>query len=274
MDEFLNPWWDLDQLHGWMRTRDPEMVRLSAIKTPMTETLRSSELEQEFVSAAVRREWAGWNVEEELWQASGWQKPNKPSDLSADPMTDDIEVPLGSPLGRRELLLQWEQEGKVRLKQYNPFPALDYMLRLFQSGTLGAFCGLDVSPFSRPIRKEEFNDAVISAHASSRPAGRLTVWAAGSVGDTEGQRYASVYVARNAALDLFPPSQPAKESPPPFDLDAILEEIRAQHGPQMGRARVWKLICGMRGCPTQKIVYQRWNKLAGPKNPGRPRKGV
>jgi len=31
MDEFLEPFWNLDQVRGWAETRDPEIVRAAAM---------------------------------------------------------------------------------------------------------------------------------------------------------------------------------------------------------------------------------------------------
>src|SRR5271170_7577566 len=69
MDEFLAPFWNLDQVFGWAETRDPEMVRAAALprygapKSTMHIQVRSTH------TAPLKD---GRDVDGELWAASGW----------------------------------------------------------------------------------------------------------------------------------------------------------------------------------------------------------
>jgi hypothetical protein len=71
MDEFLNPFWNLDQIFGWAETRDPELVRAAAWprygrpKPTLQIRIRSTH-----AATALLRD--GRDIDGELWAASGW----------------------------------------------------------------------------------------------------------------------------------------------------------------------------------------------------------
>ena len=72
MDEFLAPFWNLDQVFGWAETRDP---RLSARRPCPDTTVPSNSLHIAILSTqvATARMYDGRDIGGELWAASGWK---------------------------------------------------------------------------------------------------------------------------------------------------------------------------------------------------------
>lgn len=67
MDEFLSPFWNLDQVFGWADTRDPELVRAAALPRYNRHiAIRSTQ-------SATASMFYGRDIGGELWAASGWK---------------------------------------------------------------------------------------------------------------------------------------------------------------------------------------------------------
>lgn len=73
MDAFEEPFWNLDQLRAWAQTRDPELVRQAALAS----NVNSGVIAFSILHAATRLKRAGRDVDAELWQASGWERPKE-----------------------------------------------------------------------------------------------------------------------------------------------------------------------------------------------------
>ena len=78
MDEFLSPFWNLDQIRGWAVTRDPDVVRFAGSVSGRGQSESASLIEIRAVVSASRSKQAGRNVNVELWDASGWPMPPSP----------------------------------------------------------------------------------------------------------------------------------------------------------------------------------------------------
>ena len=118
---------DLTQVAAWSLIRDPEAVRIAA--DPANEAALF-----EVRSAHLTRY---WQVNERLWQESGWSKPNDPRDWRIELLAPDVDLPHRSAEGFAERVRELEGEGKIRLQQQNVFPILDYLIYSFAFGRAG-----------------------------------------------------------------------------------------------------------------------------------------
>jgi hypothetical protein len=128
MDPFESPFWDLTAAAAWALIREPAAVRAAA--DPDNEAALFE------VRAAHLARWG--EVNERLWQESGWLKPNDPRDLRIEILAPDVDLPHRSAEGFAERVRELEGEGKIRLQQQNVFPILDYLLACFREGRLTA----------------------------------------------------------------------------------------------------------------------------------------
>jgi hypothetical protein len=133
MDEFEKPFWDLTQVVAWAITREPEAVRAAADRTNEYALLELKE-------ARLRRL---HELNERLWRESGRPKPNDPRGFQIEILSPDVDyADLPPPFDdeRAKGVKKLEAEGKIRVWQQNAFPIVDYLLSLFQAGTLPALC--------------------------------------------------------------------------------------------------------------------------------------
>jgi hypothetical protein len=73
MDTFEEPFWNLDQVRAWAQTRDPVLVRQAALPS----NVNSGAIAFSILHAATQLKLAGRDVDAELWQASGWERPKE-----------------------------------------------------------------------------------------------------------------------------------------------------------------------------------------------------
>jgi hypothetical protein len=94
LDEFLEPFWNLEQVRAWVESRDPELVRFAAI--PKVGRPRPSlEIVARCIQAATTSAKSGRDVGAELWNASGWTPPSErfATPPMAQKLADDIGFP-------------------------------------------------------------------------------------------------------------------------------------------------------------------------------------
>jgi hypothetical protein len=98
MDPFLDPYWNLDQICGWARTREPEVVRFAADGRRNTPGRTSLSIDVRAAHAVERAKQAGRDVNLELWNASGWPQPQ--SVYAAPAAIEQLSQELGVPVFR------------------------------------------------------------------------------------------------------------------------------------------------------------------------------
>jgi hypothetical protein len=94
LDEFLEPFWNLEQVRAWAETRDPELVRFAAIPKE-GRGKHSFEIAARCVHAAATRAKNGRDVGAELWIASGWTPPSQR--FAMPPMAQKLADEIGFP---------------------------------------------------------------------------------------------------------------------------------------------------------------------------------
>jgi hypothetical protein len=72
VDEFLAPFWNLDQVFGWADTRDPELVRAAALPR-YNRPLATLHIAIRSTQSATASMFYGRDIGGELWAASGWK---------------------------------------------------------------------------------------------------------------------------------------------------------------------------------------------------------
>jgi hypothetical protein len=79
VDEFLSPFWNLDQVFGWAETRDPEIVCAAALPryNPPPNILHIAIRGTQAATASMVD---GRDIGGELWAASGWTPKIGPFD--------------------------------------------------------------------------------------------------------------------------------------------------------------------------------------------------
>jgi len=202
LDAFLDPFWNLDQLVAWARTRDPEAVRFAEFAPGCGKRHNSLEIDLFCNFAAAEAEVARRrNINEALWRASGWQKPNLLKERSVEILSSGVDVPLPFDAEREALMAQLEAEGKIRIVQENHFPALDYLLHLFRLGRLLATGRLPGDPKALEISTTDWAGLEV---AEGGDAERLAVWRIGKVKTTGEGDFENVRVSRDDVLREFP----------------------------------------------------------------------
>ena len=207
MDEFLDPFWNLDQIHGWAETRDPRMVRENAI--PKFDAPKRHS-EASFLAMYVARDsrWAGRDIGEELWAASGLEKQNLLRDRSVEILAPGVDVPLPFDAHREALMNRLEKQGKIRTVQRNEFPTLRYLERLFRLGRLVASGNLPGDPRAQAISTMDWAGLHIAVGGDAK---RLSVWRAGKVSNKGEGDFENVRVSREQVLREFPEQPPSAE---------------------------------------------------------------
>jgi hypothetical protein len=72
VDEFLAPFWNLDQVFGWAELRDPAIVRAAALSR-YNRSVNSLHIAILSTQVGTTRMYNGWDIGGELWAASGWK---------------------------------------------------------------------------------------------------------------------------------------------------------------------------------------------------------
>jgi hypothetical protein len=95
VDEFLEPYWNLEQVRSWAETRDPEAVRFAAIPKEGKPKLGS-----QIASFCSHRATAlarnGRDLGGELWAASGWTPPSQI--FVPPPVAQEVADEVGFPM--------------------------------------------------------------------------------------------------------------------------------------------------------------------------------
>ena len=167
--------------------------------------------------------WAGRDIGEELWAASGWEKPNLLRDRSVEILAPGVDVPLPFDAHREALMNRLEKEGKIRIVQRNEFPTLRYLERLFRLGRLVASGNLPGDPRAQVISTMDWAGLHIAVGGDAK---RLSVWRAGKVSNKGEGDFENVRVSREQVLKEFheqPPSAQDTKTAQPMgeDLPAV-----------------------------------------------------
>jgi hypothetical protein len=95
LDEFLDPYWNLEQVRSWAETRNAEAVRFAAIPK-QGKPKHGSEIAAFCIHAATTLAKNGRDVGAEPWAASGWTPPSQifvPPPM-AQKLADEIGFPI------------------------------------------------------------------------------------------------------------------------------------------------------------------------------------
>ncbi len=103
MNEFLDPYWNLEQVRSWAETRNAEAVRFAAIPK-QGRPKYSSEIVAWCVHAAGTLAKNGRNIGAELWAASGWPPPSHKFEASpmAQQLADEASFPIYFALANKD----------------------------------------------------------------------------------------------------------------------------------------------------------------------------
>jgi hypothetical protein len=94
LDEFLQSFWNLEQVRAWAETRDPELVRFAAIPK-VGRPRHSFEIVARCIQAATTSAKSGRDVGAELWNGSGWTPPSER--FTTPPMAQNLADEIGFP---------------------------------------------------------------------------------------------------------------------------------------------------------------------------------
>jgi hypothetical protein len=260
MDEFNNPFWSLDEVFAWAETRDPDMVRFAGVKASPERSASSSAIATRCLAASIRRMESGRDVNEELWQASGLKKPNLQRNRLIDVRAEDIETPRPFQEGYEDKIRWLADNGTIRVKQFNPFPTRDYILRLLQDGTLKAVGAPPGNSSLRPVEPIEFQGTEIAAYG---PNARLAIWRRGKHGETGTCCLEHVQVPREDVIRFFPAEAPSSAP----NLESALREARDQAGPLTQVAAV-QIARQIGATDSRQKIRATLEAIQGPGKPG------
>jgi hypothetical protein len=194
MDAFCAPFWNLDQVAAWARSRSPAAVRFAENAPHLGKVNSDLSIEIKTNIEASRAKSAGRDIEAELWAASRQSLPVEADDLPNDMPTLHIEG--------REVLLE-------SLRSPTRFPIEDYLLGLFRNGTLTAHGNLPGDPLARPISALDWGGLVIGVGGS---LSRRGVWRANAMQHLGEGEVENVRIARAEVLRVFPAEPPTAEA--------------------------------------------------------------
>jgi hypothetical protein len=105
MDDFLEPYWNLDQVRSWAETRNPDAVRFAAISKEGKPKL-GSQIASFCAAAALAQN--DRDVGAELWATSGWTRPSRFVPTPIDQMNaDEAGLPIWLVISDKDVLIQW-----------------------------------------------------------------------------------------------------------------------------------------------------------------------
>lgn len=96
IDPFFDPFWDLEQIRAWARTRDPHVVRFAAPGMRSRQPQTSLNVAVRSAHAALKARQAGRDVDVELWRASGWPMPENAyvAPMALERLANELGVPI------------------------------------------------------------------------------------------------------------------------------------------------------------------------------------
>jgi len=114
MDEFLEPYWNLEQIRSWAETRDAEAVRFAAI-AKHGRPKYSSEIVAWCVHAATKLAKSGRDVGAELWADSGWTPPSRKFEVPpmAQKLCDEIGFPTYVTLANKDAQISFPKQART-----------------------------------------------------------------------------------------------------------------------------------------------------------------
>ena len=127
MDAFLDPFWNLDQVVAWARSRSPAAVRFAENAPHLGRVNSDLSIEIKTNAEASRAKSAGRDIEAELWEASKQPRPVEVDDLHSQTC----------------------------------FPIEGYLLGLFRNGILTAHGNLPGDPLARQLSADDWGGLVI-----------------------------------------------------------------------------------------------------------------
>jgi hypothetical protein len=196
VDAFCAPFWNLDQVVVWARTRSPAAVRFAENSPHLGRMNSGLPIEIKTSIEAGKAKYAGRDIDAELWGASGEPRPVEADDLPSDLPTLYFEG--------REVLLE-------PLNSPMRFPIEDYLLGLFRNGTLTAHGNLPGDPLARPISALDWGGLVIGVGGG---LSRRGVWRANAMQHLGEGEIENVRIAREGVLRMFPAEPPMRQSQP------------------------------------------------------------
>jgi hypothetical protein len=135
LDEFLQPYWNLEQVRSWAETRDPGAVRFAAIPK-RGKPKNSSDIEAWCILVATDRAKKGRDVGAELWAASGRVAPLskfEPS-LLMQRFADEHRVPVWEAFFSKDLQVERAHSDELAmLFQCAPESEQALLLELFRA---------------------------------------------------------------------------------------------------------------------------------------------
>jgi hypothetical protein len=114
VDDFLEPYWNLEQIRAWAETRKPDAVRFASIPKYGVPQ-RGSVIELWCIHAATgSAQQDSRDIGAELWMASGWTPPSKV--YVAPPQAQKLADQLGIPIFNKDVQVRspaWPQRERL-----------------------------------------------------------------------------------------------------------------------------------------------------------------
>lgn len=206
MDEFLEPYWNLDQVKAWAETRDPQLVRFASASSEQGKPYSSAEIAIRSVISATETKKNGRDLDAELWAASGREPSFFPFDWPIVERARARGLQIGDDF-LKDLVTRVAANGSRQVVRREEFPTVDYLTNLLRVGSLTAIANLPGEPKAYEISTA--NWALLESAVGGEPR-RLGVRRIGSEAGESG--FENVRVEREQVLKVFPPNPVAAQT--------------------------------------------------------------